>query len=257
MLDFIISDFILGILASMTAAGIIAFFGFLILRTKWSKSYRRADSFIRRGQALQEAQQFNEAREEIEKSVRILEEEHKLKLLSKAYLLLGDIECKTERWENAIRDYILCRETTERVKNSISPDVILLRLGDAYRGAGRLDDAFRCIDKARELHEAIDNQPMLATSYTKLGEIEASRSHVEVAIEHFLRALNYQEKIRDRRSQGATRAFLGDLYIEKENQNEAMNHYRASAGLYREVGDLAIVNLLDRKISEVGYGNEN
>ena len=246
------NELLVNILYPVLSAGLIALFTWLILRTKLSKGYRKATFHLRRGEALQEAKQFNEALEEIEKSVKILEDEPRHKLLSEAYLHLGDIDCKIGKFESAIIHYTLCQSSSKMVKDGISEDVIKLKLGHAYQCAGKSDDAFRCIDKARNIQEKIENHPMLAETYSKLGEIESSRGYIGVAIEHFLRALNYQEKIRDRRSQAATRTFLGDLHLKGENQKEALNHYRAALELYREVGDTAIANLVESKVNEIG-----
>lgn len=223
----------------------------LFMRTRWSKSYRQAIFHLRRSEALQEAKQFVQAQEEIEKSLKILEDEPRDKLLSEAHLRLGDINLNLNDWESAIQNYTLCKESAARVKGGISPDVIYLRLGKAYSGAARLDDAFRSIDDARQIQEKVENNPLLAETYAKLGEIESSRDHVEIAIEHYLRSLNYQETIRDRRSQAATHTSLANLHIKMKNPHESLNHYSAAIELYREVGNLHIANLLEKEMEEI------
>jgi tetratricopeptide (TPR) repeat protein len=242
---------LMDVIAPLLVAGIIALLSWLFLRTRWSKSYRQATFHLRRGEALQEEKRFEEAREEIEKSIRILEDEPRYKLLSEAHLRLGDIDLNLKSWESAIRNYVLCRESAARVKEGISPDALYLRLGKAYRNAGRLDDAFQCIDDARRIQERVEDHPLLAETYARLGEIESSRGHVEVGIEHYLRSLRYQERIRDRRTQAATRISIADLYVKKRNPGEALNHYREAVSLYREVGDLAIARRLESEMAEI------
>lgn len=247
-----LSQILVAVSSTLLATIIIALFSWLLLRTRWSKSYRKATFHIKRGEALQKAKQFVDAREEIEKAVRILEDEQRYKELSEAYLRLGDIDINLKKWENALRNYILCRDSAEQaIKGIISPDVIYLRLGKGYSRIGKLDDAFRFIDEARKIQEKVENHPLLAETYSKLGEIENRRYHYEVAMEYHLRALTYQERIHDLRSQAATHASLAELHMKEKNGNEALTHYSTASELYMEVGDLAIVELLKAKMDEI------
>ncbi|MHA2010646.1 MAG: tetratricopeptide repeat protein [Promethearchaeota archaeon] len=230
---------------------ILPLFSWLFKRSKWGPGYKSAAFHLRRGEDLQERELYKEAREEIVKSVQILESEHRHKLLSEAYLRLGDIACKEENWEDAIHNYICCETSAKMVKNRISEDVIKLKLGNAYRGAGKLDDAFRCIDEARGIQEKTEDHPLLGGTYSKLAEIERSRGYDRAATDYLLKALTRQERIKDRKSQAGTRASLGALHAKKNNRDEALNHYRIARDLYREVGDTAIVDYLDSEIKKI------
>ena len=227
---------------------ITAAVGYYITRRK---AHHHAKDQIKKGEALKDAKQLERARMEIEKAVTILEEENEPKLSSQAYLLLGDIDLSLNNWDSAIQNYTLCREYAKKIKSGISFDIINLRLGKAYMGAGRLDDAFRSIDEARQRQEKVEDNPLLAETYTKLGEIECDRAHVEIAIEHYLRSLNLQERIRDSRSQAATHSCLANLHMKKKNTNEALNHYRAAIELYKEVGNPHVAELLEKEMEEI------
>ncbi len=221
------------------------------LRSKFNRAYRKASYHLRNGEALIEANQFRKATEEIEKSIKILEDSQKLKLLNQAYLYMGDLSMKNDDWESAVNHYVLAQETGTKIRDGVSEDILYLKLGSAYRQGNRKDDAFRCIDRAREIQEKINEHPMLAETFTRLAEVEMERGHFEVAIEHYLRALSFQERIRDKRAQAASRTALGELHSKKDNKSEAINHYQLAIQLYREVGNQSVAIMLDDKIKEL------
>jgi len=250
-------DILLSIFGSLLATGIISLFSFLVLRTKFNRCYKKAKFHLKRSHALEKARQYDDAFREIEKSIVILEENQNHKLLLEAYVHIGDIACKLKNWDSSIRYYTLCKESASNLKHSIDPDVLYFKLGIAFIGADLMDDAFICIDQARVIQEKINNHPLLAQTYSRLGEIEWNRGHLEIAIEHFLRAINCQEIIRDRRSQAATRTSIGDIYMEKNNIQESIQHYRIAIDLFQDAGDYSISKLLASKVNDLlASGNE-
>jgi tetratricopeptide (TPR) repeat protein len=156
-----------------------------------------------------------------------------------------------KEWDEAVRNFIICREIAKKVRHGTSEDVILLRLGKAYYCAGKPEDALRCFDDARRMEEAISNHPLLGESYSRLGEIEASLQHPEIAIGHYSRALNCHEKIGDRRTLAATRVCLGDLNSKLGRKDQALNQLSTAREVYNELGDFPLVAMLDDRIAQL------
>jgi len=52
-------------------------------------------------------------------------------------------------WDQAIQNFILCKEITKNVRHGTAEDIILLKLGKAYCAAGKVEDALRCFEDAR------------------------------------------------------------------------------------------------------------
>ena len=94
----------------------------------------------------------------------------------------------------------------------------------------------------------MQDSPIAAATYSRLGEVESLRNRPDTAIDYYLRALNYQEQIADRRTQASTRLSLADLNFQVKHYQEAKNHYTEAKRLYEEFGDLPIVNLIQDKL---------
>src|SRR5437588_11754333 len=87
------------VLADMFIIGLISTFGWFIKRTTFGQSYREAEVHLKRGKALQEAERFVEAREEIDRSIKILEDRKRNRLLAEAYLRLEAIDMNLKQWQ--------------------------------------------------------------------------------------------------------------------------------------------------------------
>jgi tetratricopeptide (TPR) repeat protein len=237
------------VLATMLIIGLISTFEWLIRRTKYGPGYREAEAHLKRAKALQEADRFVEARQEIDRSIVLLEDRRRSRLLAEAYLRLGDIDVNLKQWESAIHHYTLAKEESITAKKTSMLDMIYLRLGVACKMGGDLNQACAWIDQARMLQERTQDNPLLGETYEKLGEIDARRGLFDTAINYYLRSLAYQERIRDRRSQAGIHASLGDLYARKQMAKEARDHYQAARELYEQVGDATVAALLVQKAS--------
>ena len=239
---------LIGVVSTLLGAGFLGLFAWLTFRTGLNKEYREARERLKRGEALQKDKQYDLAREELQKSVEILSDRTRSMLLTEAYLRLGDIELESANFDAAVRYFILCRQTSAEIKHGIADDALLLKLGRAYTGAKKYDDAFRCFDAIQQMEGKMQDSPIAAATYSRLGEVESLRNRPDTAIDYYLRALNYQEQIADRRTQASTRLSLADLNFQVKHYQEAKNHYTEAKRLYEEFGDLPIVNLIQDKL---------
>src|SRR5260370_42703074 len=85
-------EVVIKLVAELLVIGLASTVTWLIGRTKFGHGYREAEVHLKRGKALQEAERFVEAKEEIDRSIKILEDRKRNRLLSEAYLRLGDID---------------------------------------------------------------------------------------------------------------------------------------------------------------------
>jgi tetratricopeptide (TPR) repeat protein len=235
MLDFGDGEKIaVNVVGTLLATSIISLFGWLILKTRFNKNFRQALHHLRLAEALQNEHQYPQAKDELVKTISLLNDEQKTLLLSQAYLRLGDISMYLKEWDQAIQHFIICREIAKNLRHGTPQDIILVKLGKAYYAAGKAEDAFRCFEEARRLEEATANHPLLGETYSRLGELETARRHPEIAIGHYSRALNCHEKLGDKRTIAATRVCLGDLSLQLANKDQALGQFSAARDEYNE-----------------------
>ena len=241
--------------ASVLLAGIITWlYGWLILKTRFNARVRQATQHLRIAEALQKERQYSKAKDELIKTIELLRDEHRSLLLSQAYVRLGDVSLSLKEYDRAIEFFILSKEVARNVRHATSEDVILLRMGKAYFYAGQTEDAVRCLEDARRIEERVVDHPLLGETYSRLGEVEARQRHSEIAISYYSRALDYHEKIGDRRSVAASRVCLGDLNLGIAEVDQALGQLSAAREEYNELGDFPLVAMLDNKIVQIKQG---
>jgi tetratricopeptide (TPR) repeat protein len=208
----------------------------LLAQTRFSPSVRRAKLHLRRGNALGDAERYTDAQQELDIGIKAVNEPGRSSVLADLYLSRGDIDSKLKQWESAIHFYTLAKEEAIAAKRTDMIDAIYLRLGSACKMCGDLNQAFTWTDQARMLEERTEENPVLGETYARLGEIEMRRNLLDPAISYFLRALPYQERLRDLRAQAFTHSSLGGLYKRKQMDKERRDHYLAAKDLYDEAG---------------------
>ena len=236
-----------GAVSAVLASTVLAVATYLSLRTRFNKAHRSAVTHIRRAETLQNQRLYEQAQAELQKSIELLSDRERSYLLAQAYLRLGDIGLDTADWDSAIQYLLLCRNESEKVKHGVSEVGIQIKLGRAYLGAAKFDDAFRSFEHARESLGHTEN-PLLAEVYLGLGEVETCRQREDQAIDYYLRAINVFENIHDESGEAKSRHAAGDLNMHLGNHAEAYNHYTLAIDLYRKLGDSATVMVLHNKL---------
>ena len=240
---------LVSVASTLLATGILSLFSWLILRTRYNQKFRQAVQHLRMAEALQKERQYSPAKDMLIKTIALLSDEQRSLLLSQAHMRLGDISMLLKDWDQAVQNFVLCKEVGRNVRHGTAEDIILLRLGRAYFAAGKLEDAFRCFDDCRRIEEKMmSNYPLLGETYNRLGEVEARRRHSEIAIGYYSQALNCHEMIGDKRSVAATHVCLGDLNSKVANLDEALRYFSSARDEYNELGDFPLVGMLEDKI---------
>jgi tetratricopeptide (TPR) repeat protein len=243
-------EVILGVVASFFTAALVGVAGWIGMRTGFGRAHRSAQRHLRQGQVLQSAGDFARARGEFEESINLLREHPTPALLAEAYLRLGDTDLATDNWEGAVENFKLYRELKSK-RTKVPEDLICLRLGRAHLGMGSLDEAFRFLDEARRMQERVSQNPLLGETYVRLAETEARRKRPDAAREHYLRAINVQERLRDRRAEAGSRVGLAEMYTSTGDHESARGQYSTAARLYRAAGDAGTAGLIEAKAAGI------
>ena len=243
-------EIILGVVASFVTAALVAVAGWIIVRTGFGGAHRNAQRHLRQGRVLHTAGDFARARSEFETSINLLREHPTPALLAEAYLRLGDTDLATDNWQGAVEHFKLYRELASK-KEKVPEDLVCLRIGRAHLGLGNVDEAFRFLDEARRIQERVSQNPLLGETYVRLAETETRRKRPDAAREHYLRAINVQERLRDRRAEAGSRVGLAEMYVLTGDHESARGQYSSAARLYRAAGDAGTAGLIEAKAAAI------
>ena len=243
-------EIVLGVVASFFTAALVAVASWIAVRTGFGRAHRNAQRHLRQGRVLQTAGDFARAREEFETSISLLREHPTPALLAEAYLRLGDTDLATDNWKGAVEHFKLYRELASK-KAKVPEDLVCLRIGRAHLGLGNVDEAFRFLDEARRIQERVSQNPLLGETYVRLAETESRRKRPDAAREHYLRAINVQERLRDRRAEAGSRVGLAEMYASTGDHESAHAQYSTAARLYRAAGDAGTARLIEAKAAGI------
>jgi tetratricopeptide (TPR) repeat protein len=204
-------EIVLGVVASFLTAALVAVAGWIAVRSGFGRAHRNAQRHLRQGRVLQTAGDFARAREEFETSINLLREHPTPALLAEAYLRLGDTDLATDNWEGAVENFKLYRELASK-RAKVPEDLVCLRIGRAHLGMGDVDEAFRFLDEARRIQERVSQNPLLGETYVRLAETRIAPQTSGCRARAYLRAINVQERLRDRRAEAGSRVGLAEMY---------------------------------------------
>jgi len=122
--------------------------------------------------------------------------------------------------------------------------VDLIEKGAQARRERRLDDAYDAYRQAAEaLRSSGQEQPLLITALTGLGQIERDRGHLDRAQGHYADALAVCRQESSSLRTAHVARHLGDICRELDKADEAENHLTEAISIYRGSPDTKVLDL--------------
>jgi tetratricopeptide (TPR) repeat protein len=132
----------------------------------------------------------------------------------------------------------------------------LIKLGEAYRQAGRIDRAERCNLDALELTRATKDLAGEAAVLDCLGLIYSERGQGKNATESYERALKLYQRVGNDEGKATVLEHLGEVQERLGNNRLAQTYYEQALSLLRQSGDrsgeAAMLGNIDRVNAKIG-----
>lgn len=157
----------------------------------------------------------------------------------KALLLLGTILSRRGERDEAREHFSAALDVAEEIGHRPLSAVSLCHLGANSGRTGELDDALKLIDRARDLHDGLDErlkEPEVgALIESQYGLFYFRTGQNEKAEEHFARAL---EVLGGKPSleEAAVRRYQGVMASLRQHNKEALNHHLEALQIYKKAG---------------------
>ena len=139
----------------------------------------------------------------------------------------------SEDYKNAIRNFIMAKESYEKLKDSSNLTTVLLNIGDGYEKMDLLDSASIFSNKAKEIAIRRKDYESLGAIFINLGYISYKRKNIGEALKDLRAGIYYMKEIEDNYSL-ATAWFNMALCFSKLNKTDSFEVYAKKA---IEMGD--------------------
>lgn len=135
--------------------------------------------------------------------------------------------------------YLRQAENTWNEKNSFHS--ILLALASIYQLQENVDSSNYYLAKAESIIDSNDVL-LMARYHTELGRFHYDQSDYIKAVPQFISAISYYRSLPDNSEKADLFFLIGDTYAEAGNNVRAINYYRKSLNIYRQIGSPELAN---------------
>lgn len=157
----------------------------------------------------------------------------------------GCIALDNRDWPLAVHHYQEALRIAETAGGSRQIAWSLTNLGPALRASGRSEDAVACFQRAIAIMDEIDDPVHQAAARTNLGNLYLNTNQYEAALEQYLQAEQVFREMHDLRIASIT-TNLSLVYRQLGEPDKAAHYAEASIDFNRQIGDDAsVVNAMN------------
>ena len=186
------------------------------------------------GVAYRGLEQPTQARQALDESLKIAEEDNDLQVIGHVCYLLAEMACDEGDESSAISLLWRSLDSALEVGDGETAEVALGRLGEIYRNRGWLEQAAECFRQAAELGSNPKNQ---IAWLGNLGQTLAEMGDLKGALPRFHDALKIAEELGDERSKSHCISSEALVYFEEGELDRALACMQEALSLARQMKD--------------------
>ena len=141
--------------------------------------------------------------------------------------------------EKAKGYYLKALEQYQKIEDKSGEAIIYGNIAAIYIGQNNIDSTRKYLNLSIDINKAHSFWENLFYNYYNLGISESNHNESQKSIISFRRALQYAEKIQNRRYISLCHSMIGVLYLEQEMYNAAEKYLIRAKEEFTELGDMA------------------
>lgn len=189
------------------------------------------------GSNYMEIKSFSKARDNLSKSLTLLQQAGKRHEMAMAYHQLGYVAQGERDWAEAKRNYQKALQILREFKNRYSQAGTYHQLGRVSEEERDSAEAERQYREALNIYQEFDDRYGQAKIYQGLGNVAFGERDWTEAKRYYWEALKIKQEFNDRYSQASTYHQLGKLAAKERNWSVAKQHYRKALKICQEFND--------------------
>lgn len=133
---------------------------------------------------------------------------------------------------------------------------VWLKAGEAYRGAGRLQEALNCYERAFKSAKQAHEQQVMAQAVSNMGWVNYDQGHFGLALTHWQQAIEIFESLSDKSGIANARGGMGWVSYLQGNYEQAVENFQQAVNIFTRLEDkLGVgINLGDMGVVAMAQG---
>jgi class 3 adenylate cyclase/lipopolysaccharide biosynthesis regulator YciM len=141
---------------------------------------------------------------------------------------------KPSTLNKAVDYYLKALPMSESLKNNEAIGTITVNLGEIYLSKGYADSALIYFQKSLEAYQGSENIPY---TLNDIGKVYQLRKDYQTAIKYHQQAFDISQKLNAKVDMGQSLLNLGDTYMSQGNTSEAIDYYKRSEVILKEISN--------------------
>ncbi|MFD2168818.1 tetratricopeptide repeat protein [Tumebacillus lipolyticus] len=187
------------------------------------------------GTAYKNQGRITQARQQIERSIRILSQTNDLRSLARSYHNLGEVELKISSFDKARKHFLRALKLKRQSGDKASILNTLHALAKVEIHYGEFEKARRILQECLTRAEQMNNPLQLAITKRHFGDLALQQNQEEVFIHFYKQAIESFEKLKFSTELAEAAEKLGDHYIQKGRDRQAIHYVRLANQHYRRL----------------------
>lgn len=166
---------------------------------------------------------------------------------------LGTLLYRVGEWNQAITAFEKELELGQRLQNQHVIAFTYSNLGTVYKTRGELDKAIAMHNKALAINEILGFKESIANNYNNLGIVYSDLGELDKAIAFYNRALNINESLGIKEGMALNYTNLGNIYGASDKHNKAIEMYQKSLEIIERLDDKEMIAVVYGNLGNVYY----
>ena len=177
---------------------------------------------------------LTEALTELNSSLQIYQEKNNLAQIAQSYRLIANIHRRKEDWDIAKEFYLDAIKIQEQIKDKTSLAHTHVQMGHLYREQGLIEESENAFIAAKDIYEHTQNKRKTMDIFAHIGNLMVKCKNFNVALQNYRQSLKIAKELGDELEIANAQFNLSFILRKSGNREEAIRLLEKSSQVYEK-----------------------
>lgn len=193
-----------------------------------------ADNYRTCGLIHADQNKLSEALKELNSSLQIYQEKNNLAQIAQSYRLIANIHRRKEDWDIAKEFYLDAIKIQQQIKDKTSLAHTHVQMGHLYREQGLIEESENAFVAAKDIYEHTQNKRKLMDTLAHIGNLMVKCKNFNVALQNYRQSLKIAKELGDELEIANAQFNLSFILRKSGNIEEAIRLLEKSSQVYEK-----------------------